>query len=125
MFNVGDKVVIPSGNQVYTVTETPFFKDELRRYSLLSSFNYQTVAREGLMRKATGVEEVRWHLETLGYEITGAGCGWISVDDKIVVEFDESHEIPFAIADVNGYQLSVSREVLQTVRSAVYYLEKK
>lgn len=72
------------------------------------------------------IEVVRSVLVYLGYKITDSGEDWFAVEDRLVVEFDVSdNDIPFAIADVKGYQLSVGSDPKEITRSAIYFLELK
>lgn len=69
---------------------------------------------------------VRSVLEYLGYKITGSGEDWFEVEDRLVVEYDVTDKvIPFAIADVKGYQLACDHTARGITRSAIYFLESK
>lgn len=76
--------------------------------------------------KGHPIDEVRSVLEYLGYKITESGEDWFVVEGRLVVEFDDTDNvIPFAIADVKGYQLTCDHTARGITRSAIYVLELK
>lgn len=79
-----------------------------------------------IVDKELSFEDVRRVLEFLDYKVTGSGEDWFAVENRLVVEFDVTDKvIPFAIADVNGYQLAYGHTVQGITRSAIYCLEMK
>lgn len=76
--------------------------------------------------KELSFEDVRRVLEFLDYKITGSGENWFVIEGRLVVEFDEADKVvPFAIADVNGYELAYDHTVQGIIRSTIYCLELK